>query len=81
LDVSALEAAMSDPALEELSDDELRAEVPRRGYEMHSQQFSELSQRLIRELPELRRRLEELEVARDSAPATPSTPKVGTFII
>ncbi len=47
--------------LEDISDDELRAEARRRGYELHSKQFSEASQRLIRELPELRRRLEELE--------------------
>ncbi len=47
---------MSDPALGRFSDEELRAEVRRRGYEMHSKQFSEASQRLMRELPELRRR-------------------------
>lgn len=49
------------PELRQLSDDELRSEVRRRGFEMHSKQFSEASQRLIRELPELRRRLEALE--------------------
>ena len=48
-------------SLQDISDDELRAEARRRGYELHSRQFSEASQRLIRELPELRRRLEELE--------------------
>jgi plasmid replication initiation protein len=52
---------MADVILETLSDDELRAEVRRRGYEMHSRQFSDAGQRLIRELPELRRRLDELE--------------------
>ena len=48
-------------SLQDISDDELRAEARRRGYELHSRQFSEASQRLIRELPELLRRLEELE--------------------
>ncbi|HEY9507262.1 MAG TPA: hypothetical protein VIQ27_14915 [Gemmatimonadales bacterium] len=58
--------------LEDISDDELRAEARRRGYELHSKQFSEASQRLIRELPELRRRLEELEaIAGDPMPSRP----------
>ena len=52
---------MPDAFLETLSDDQLRAEVRRRGYEMHSRQFSEAGRRLIRELPELRRRLDALE--------------------
>ena len=52
---------MNDATLRNLSDDDLRAEVRRRGYEMHSRQFSEAGQRLIRELPELRRRMDELE--------------------
>jgi hypothetical protein len=61
---------LPEPALAAFSDDELRAEARRRGYELHSKQFSESSQRLIRELPELRRRLEALEeLARSVAPA------------
>ena len=59
-----------DADLTRFSDDELRAEVRRRGYELHSRQFSEASQRLIRELPELRRRLEALEaLARTADPS------------
>ena len=58
------------PDLKQLSDDQLRAEVRRRGYEMHSKQFSLASQQLIRELPELRRRLEALE----AIAMTPDTP-------
>lgn len=43
------------------SDDELRAEVRRRGMEMHSKEFSEAAQAVLREIPKIRKRLDELE--------------------
>jgi hypothetical protein len=46
--------------LEELTDDELRAEARRRGFELHSVQFSQAAQNALRELEGLRRRIDEL---------------------
>jgi hypothetical protein len=46
--------------LEELTDDELRAEARRRGFELHSLQFSHAAQNALRELEGLRRRIDEL---------------------
>lgn len=43
-----------------LTDDELRAEARRRGMELHSKQFSQAAQQALRELEELRRRIDEL---------------------
>jgi len=61
------------PDLSNITDGELRAEARRRGYELHSLQFSQAAQQLIRELPGLRRRLQELEqIAAAVAAAAPS---------
>jgi hypothetical protein len=46
--------------LDELTDDELRAEARRRGFELHSVQFSQAAQNALRELEGLRRRIDEL---------------------
>ena len=46
--------------LREITDDELRAEARRRGYELHSLQFSQAAQNALRELEGLRRRIDEL---------------------
>jgi hypothetical protein len=46
--------------LEELTDEQLRAEVRRRGFELHSVQFSQAAQNALRELEGLRRRVDEL---------------------
>jgi len=46
--------------LEELTDDELRTEARRRGFELHSVQFSQAAQNALRELEGLRRRIDEL---------------------
>jgi hypothetical protein len=46
--------------LEELTDDELRAEARRQGFELHSLQFSQAAQNALRELEGLRRRIDEL---------------------
>ena len=43
-----------------VTDDELRAEARRRGYELHSAQFSQAAQNALRELEGLRRRIDEL---------------------
>lgn len=47
-------------ALADISDDELRAEARRRGFELHSVQFSQAAQNALRELEGLRRRIDEL---------------------
>jgi hypothetical protein len=44
-----------------VTDDELREEVRKRGYDLHSSRFSAAAQALLREIPEIRRRLDELE--------------------
>jgi hypothetical protein len=49
-------------ALADISDDELRAEARRRGFELHSVQFSQAAQNALRELEGLRRRIDELVV-------------------
>ena len=49
-------------ALADVSDDELRAEARRRGFELHSVQFSQAAQNALRELEGLRRRIDELVV-------------------
>ena len=46
--------------LHHITDDELRAEARRRGYELHSVQFSQAAQNALRELEGLRRRIDEL---------------------
>ena len=46
--------------LEDLTVDELRAEARRRGFELHSVQFSQAAQNALRELEGLRRRIDEL---------------------
>ena len=46
--------------LSQATDDELRAEARRRGYELHSHQFSQAAQNALRELEGLRRRIDEL---------------------
>ena len=46
--------------LNKLTDDELRAEARRRGFELHSIQFSQAAQNALRELEGLRRRIDEL---------------------
>ena len=46
--------------LEAMTDDELRAEARRRGFELHSVQFSQAAQSALRELEGLRRRIDEL---------------------
>lgn len=46
--------------LEELTDEQLRAEARRRGFELHSLQFSQAAQNALRELEGLRRRIDEL---------------------
>jgi hypothetical protein len=46
--------------LGDLSNDELRAEARRRGFELHSHQFSQAAQSALRELEGLRRRIDEL---------------------
>jgi hypothetical protein len=43
-----------------MTDDQLRAEARRRGYELHSLQFSQAAQNALRELEGLRRRIDEL---------------------
>jgi hypothetical protein len=43
-----------------VTDDQLRAEARRRGYELHSVQFSQAAQNALRELEGLRRRIDEL---------------------
>jgi hypothetical protein len=44
----------------DITDDELRHEARRRGYELHSVQFSQAAQNSLRELEGLRRRIDEL---------------------
>ena len=44
----------------EITDEELRAEARRRGYELHSLQFSLAAQNALRELEGMRRRIDEL---------------------
>jgi hypothetical protein len=46
--------------LGDLSNDELRAEARRRGFELHSHQFSQAAQSALRELEGLRQRIDEL---------------------
>lgn len=46
--------------LDELTDDQLRAEARRRGFELDSVQFSQAAQNALRELEGLRRRIDEL---------------------
>ena len=46
--------------LSQATDEELRAEARRRGYELHSLQFSQAAQNALRELEGLRRRIDEL---------------------
>jgi hypothetical protein len=54
--------------LDELTDDELRVEARRRGFELHSVQFSQAAQNALRELEGLRRRIDELVMRlRDSS--------------
>jgi hypothetical protein len=48
--------------LHSITDDALRAEVRRRGFELHSVQFSQAAQNALRELEGLRRRIDELVV-------------------
>lgn len=49
------------------TDDELRAEARRRGYDLHSAAFSEAAQQLLREIPGLRARLDALEALAKSS--------------
>lgn len=49
-------------ALADITDDDLRAEARRRGFELHSVQFSQAAQNALRELEGLRRRIDELVV-------------------
>lgn len=54
--------------LGDISNDELRAEARRRGFELHSVQFSQAAQNALRELEGLRRRIDELvKQLRDSS--------------
>jgi len=46
--------------LDRVTDDDLRAEARRRGFELHSVQFSQAAQNALRELEGLRRRIDEL---------------------
>ena len=46
--------------LSQATDEELRAEARRRGYKLHSLQFSQAAQNALRELEGLRRRIDEL---------------------
>lgn len=46
--------------LNDLTDDELRAEANRRGFELHSVQFSQAAQNALHELEGLRRWIDEL---------------------
>ncbi len=46
--------------LQNVSDEELRAEARRRGFALHSVQFSQAAQNALRELEGLRRRVDEL---------------------
>lgn len=46
--------------LDELTDEQLRAEARRRGFELHSVQFSQAAQNALRELEGLRKRIDEL---------------------
>ncbi len=46
--------------LDEHADEELWAEARRRGFELHSIQFSQAAQNALRELEVLRRRIDEL---------------------
>lgn len=46
--------------LDRVTDNDLRAEARRRGYELHSTQFSQAAQNALRELEGLRRRIDEL---------------------
>lgn len=46
--------------LDRVTDNDLRAEARRRGYELHSVQFSQAAQNALRELEGLRRRIDEL---------------------
>ena len=65
--------------LSQATDEELRAEARRRGYELHSLQFSQAAQNALRELEGLRRRIDELvkDLQRERLPrvgnAEPST--------
>ena len=56
--VAAEEVVME--GLNKLTDDELRAEARRRGFELHSVTFSQAAQNALRELEGLRRRIDEL---------------------
>jgi hypothetical protein len=54
--------------LDEITDEELRAEARRRGFELHSVRFSQAAQNALRELEGLRRRIDELVMRlRDSS--------------
>ena len=46
--------------LDRVTDNALRAEARRRGFELHSVQFSQAAQNALRELEGLRRRIDEL---------------------
>ena len=46
--------------LDRVTDNDLRAEARRRGFELHSVQFSQAAQNALRELEGLRRRIDEL---------------------
>ena len=46
--------------LRDISDDDLRAEARRRGFELHSIQFTQAAQNALRELEGLRRCIDEL---------------------
>jgi hypothetical protein len=62
--------------------DELRAEVQRRGLEIHSKQFSQAAQEALRELERLRRRIDELITGLQPPPAgeaSPSKPPIRRF--
>jgi len=54
--------------LAEISDEQLRAEARRRGFELHSIQFSQAAQSALRELEGLRRRIDELAIQLKGSP-------------
>jgi hypothetical protein len=56
--------------LADLTDEELRAEARRRGFELHSIQFSLAAQNALRELEGLRRRIDELITQLRGSPPT-----------
>ena len=60
LGVRVVRGEATDVAID-LDDAALRELARARGYELHSQAFSEAAQQALREIPEMRRRLDSLE--------------------